>query len=179
MGVKELAQLVRTLFLEALQRGPLQQQIGRQSCRTIIVQYLQGQREIDFQLALELISQLGPLVHGFAPTLIEKGPLPGYFRIGFPSLEPIAMPIEQFTNQLGVGPVIFGAAGTKGLPIASQLSGIDRIKFQELVAHQMIDQRTATLLQSHQNFAFSSEALLQLTQPLHQTIELMNDASLS
>ena len=86
MPVKELAHLVGTRFLEALQRRPLQQQIGRQSRRTIIVQCLQGQREVDFKLALDLISQLGPLVHRFAPALVEKGQLAGQFRSGFQAL---------------------------------------------------------------------------------------------
>src|SRR5262245_38083124 len=165
-----------TLFLEAVQSGPLQQEISCQSCRAIIVQYLQGQREVELKLALHFISQLGPLVDGCAPALVEEGQLAGQFIVGFPSLEPIAMAIEQFTDELGVGPIIFGAPGTKSLPKAGQLTGIDQIEFQELVAHQMIDQSPSTLLQTDQNFTFSSKALLQLTEPVHQSIELVSDA---
>jgi hypothetical protein len=57
----------------------------------------------------------------------------------------------------------------KGLSKASQLTGIDRVELQELVAHQMIDQRAATLLQANQNFALCTEALLKLTDPLTLT----------
>src|SRR6516225_11804290 len=67
--------------------------------------------------------------------------------------------------------------GLKGLPKAGQLTGIDRIELQELIAHQMIDQSPATLLQSNQNFAFSSKALLQLSGPLHQRLGLLSEAS--
>ena len=104
-------------------------------------------REIDLKLALDFISQLGALIHGFAPALIEESQLAGQF-IGFPSLEPIAMIIEQFTNELCIGAIIFGAPWTKGLTKAGYLTGIDWIEFQELVVHQMIDQRPATLLQT-------------------------------
>jgi hypothetical protein len=85
------------------------------------------------------------------------------------------MAIEQFTKQLGIGSIVFGAAGIKGFSKARQLAGIDRIEFQELIAHQMIDQRPATLLQGYQDFTFSSEALLQRAQPVHQSAGLMSN----
>src|SRR5262249_1620065 len=114
-------------------------------------------------------------IHGFAPALVEEGQLAGQFIIGFPSLKPIAMAIEQFTDELGVGPIIFGTPGTKGLPKAGPLTGMNRIKFKKLVAHQIIDKSPSTVLKRKQNFAFASEAWLQLTEPLHQSIGLMSD----
>jgi len=63
---------------------------------------------------------LGALVHRFTPTFVEESQLAGQLIVGFSSLEPIAMVIEQFTNQLGVRPIIFGAPGTKGLPPGAQ-----------------------------------------------------------
>src|ERR1700745_1316985 len=90
----------------------------------------------------------GTTVNGLTPALVEESQLAGQFIIGFPSLEPIAMIIEQFTNELCIGAIIFGAPWTKGLTKAGYLTGIDWIEFQELVVHQMIDQRPATLLQT-------------------------------
>jgi hypothetical protein len=48
------------------------------------------------------------LVNSFTPALVEEAELASQFIVGVPSLEPIAMAIEQFTEQLGVGSIIFG-----------------------------------------------------------------------
>lgn len=85
---------------------------------------------MDLQLALDFIGQFSPLVNGLTPALVEESQLAGQFIIGFPSLEPIAMIIEQFTNELCIGAIIFGAPWTKGLAKAGHLTGIDWIEFQ-------------------------------------------------
>ena len=69
---------------------------------------------------------MSALVNGLTPALVEEGQLAGQLVVRLPSLEPIAMAIEQFTEQLSVGLIIFCTAGTKGLSKAGQLAGIDR-----------------------------------------------------
>jgi hypothetical protein len=46
------------------------------------------------------------------------------------------------------------------------LTGINGIKLQELVIHQLVDEGTATLLQGDNNFALRAESLLQLDDPV-------------
>ena len=41
------------------------------------------------------------------------------------------MAIEQLAKKLRIGPVILDPARAKGLPIASQLQGINRIEFEQ------------------------------------------------
>jgi hypothetical protein len=56
------------------------------------------------------------------------------------------MTIQQLIQKLCIRSVILGSAGTKGLSITSQLQRVDRVEFEKLVTHQMINERAPTLL---------------------------------
>ena len=66
------------------------------------------------------------MINGLTAALVEEGQLAGQLVVRLPSLEPIAMVIKQFTQQVTVGLIIFCTTRTKGCPTAGQLAGIDR-----------------------------------------------------
>jgi hypothetical protein len=97
----------------------MSEQIGRQSRRDIIFQDLEGHRKVELELTLDFIGQLGPSIHRVASTFVESGQLTGQLIIRLPGFEPIAMAHQQFTEQIGVGLIIFGAATEEGFSIIS------------------------------------------------------------
>jgi hypothetical protein len=77
----------------------------------------------------------GSSIDRAASTFIGRSQFTGQLIIRPPGFEPITMAHEQFTEQIGVGPIVFGAATEEGFTIISQLAGIDRIELEELISH--------------------------------------------
>ena len=73
---------------------------------------------------------------------------------------------DQFTEQICVGPIIFGTATEEGFTVVSQLTGIDRIELEELISHQVVNERSSALFQADKHFTFGLEALLHLRDPI-------------
>ena len=65
---------------------------------------------------------------------------------------------QQLAEQFRVRPIILGSAGIKCLSITSQPQGVNRVKLEKLVTHQMINERAPTLLQADQDFALGMRA---------------------
>ena len=104
----------------------MHQQIGRQSGGDIILEYLECHRKVELELTLDFISQLAPSIDRVASTFVQRSQFARQLIIRLPGSEPIAMAQEQFTEQICVGPIVFGAATEEGFAIISQLAGIDR-----------------------------------------------------
>ena len=73
---------------------------------------------------------------------------------------------EEFTEQIGVGPIIFGTATEEGFTIISQLAGVDRIELEELIGHQLVNERSSALFKANKHFTFCTEALVHLSDPI-------------
>src|SRR6185437_2771760 len=105
-------------------------------------------------------------VDGTRSIYIERSQFAGQLIIRLPGLEPITMAHYQFTEQIGVGAIIFGAATEEGSTIISQLAGIDRIELEELISHQLVNERSSALFKADQHFTFCLEALVHLSDPI-------------
>ena len=127
---------------------------------------MEGHRKVELELTLDFIGQLGPSIDRVASTFIERSQFAGQLIIRLPGFEPIAMAHYQFTEQICVGPIIFGAAAEEGFTIISQLAGIDRIELEELISHQLVNERSPALFKADKHFTFRPEALLYLGDPV-------------
>ena len=73
----------------------MDQQIGRQSRRDIIFEYLEGQRKVELELTLDFIGQLRTPIDGVAPAFVKRSQFAGQLIVRLPGFEPIAMAIRS------------------------------------------------------------------------------------
>jgi hypothetical protein len=73
---------------------------------------------------------------------------------------------DQFTKQICVGLIIFGTATEESFTIIGQLAGINRIEHEELICHQLVNERSSTLFKADKHFTFGAEAFMHLSNPI-------------
>src|SRR5260370_42352911 len=52
------------------------------------------------------------------------------------------------------------------LELCSQLAGIDRIELEELIDHQLVNERSTALFKADKHFTFCTEALVHQSDPI-------------
>src|ERR1700752_1555714 len=113
-----------------------------------MIEYLECHGKVELELILDFIGQLGPTIDRATSTFIERSQFAGQLIIRLPGFEPITMAHDQFPEQICVGSIIFGAATEEGSTIVSQLGGIDGIELEELIDHQLVNERSTALFKA-------------------------------
>ena len=152
-------------LLDGLQGGLLEQEGGGQGTPKVLATEFQGLGEVGFEQGLEAVGQSGTLVDGGAAVgdqLLEQA---GWGVLGFPGFEFVEVGEEQFGGVLGIGAVVFGAAGDEGFPVFLEGDGIDGVKGDPVISFQEGDEQGGRLFQADAD-AGLGVLLAQLREPL-------------
>src|SRR5215471_1407394 len=78
--------------------------------------------------------------------------------VGYPRAQSVMMQADHLLQQSSINRIILRPTGSEGLAVTGQGLGIDRVKNDELVVHERVNQCAALLLQGDRN-GFALESL--------------------
>src|SRR6267154_534239 len=172
MSVEERAQRSGFGGLELGQIGPTAQEFQGHQRGKILTEHLQSRRVIALKGGTQAVAQAGAIIHKPPPRLHQQAQLPGRHILNGQHAQPIGMHTNQLAQQIGVQRIILGPTDFECATVVGQTARINRIKRQEVVLHERIEDRPAALFNGHRDAAFWV-LLAQLEKPRIQRLRFM------